>query len=588
MAQNPPNSPVSSKNDQTDTPTNQELNELRSLLLGVEPQQLNRLYERLNNPQIQAEDVSKLLPEAVKLGNQKDTELVEAIVPTVESAIKFSIAKDENVLSEVIFPILAPATRKAITTALEQMIQTLNQSLEHSLSPQSLRWRLEAKRTGKTFAEVVILRTLIYRVEQLFLIHKHTGLLLQHIVAPQVSTQDADMVSAMLTAIQDFVKDSFAIRQGDGLQSLQFGGLTIWVEESSHSLLAGVIRGIPPQELRLRFQDAIAKIERHFGQELDNFQGEAAPFTASKPYLLPCLGIEYKSTPPKNYTYAWGLLSVVAIALGIWGIFAIQEQRKWHKYLAELNSQPGIVVMQAERRYDGKFVIVGMRDPLAKEPQELLKQVSIPPQKVISKWQNYISLDTQLIAKRATTLLLPPTTTSFVVDSSGTLKASGVAPQKWIARSQQLWRFVPGVNQYDIQGLTTSELTQLNTYKQEIENNMLFFFEGKTELLPDESSKIANLVVIIKKILPIAAYLNQDISIQIIGHTNTTGTEQQNQILSQARARKIFDDFQNQGLNQNIFTVAGVGYSQPISTNQENQISNRRVSFRVLLNHKSK
>ena len=305
LTQNYPNIPKNRNNDKSEILNNQELDELSSLLLGIDSQQLNHLYDRLNNPHIQAEDISKLLSEAVKIGHKKDKQLLEAVVPNVEEAIKFSIQKDEKTLSDVIFPILAPATRKAIATALEQMIQSLNQTLEHSLSPQSLKWRLEAKRTGKTFAEVVILRTLVYRVEQLFLIHKHTGLLLQHIVAPQVSHQDADMVSAILTAIQDFVKDSFATQQGDSLQTLQFGELTIWVEESSQTLLAGVIRGIPPQELRFTFQDAIAKVERHLKEEIEDFQGETAPFTATQSYLAPCLEVQYKSQQKKNYIYAF-------------------------------------------------------------------------------------------------------------------------------------------------------------------------------------------------------------------------------------------------------------------------------------------
>ncbi|MDJ0617749.1 MAG: OmpA family protein [Calothrix sp. MO_192.B10] len=572
------------------TTANQELDELRSLLLGIEPRQLNQLYERLNNPQIHAEDIGNLLPEAVQLQTQKDRQLVEAITTTVEEAIKFSIQKDEKTLSEVIFPILAPATRKAINAALEQMIQSLNQTLEHSLSPQSWRWRLEAKRTGKTFAEVVMLRTLVYRVEQLFLIHKQTGLLLQHLVAPQVSAQDGDIVSAMLTAIEDFVKDSFAVGKGDGLQSLQFGELTIWVEESPSALLAGVIRGIPPQELRLAFQNAIAKIQLNLAQQLDDFQGETAPFAAAQPYLEDCLGVQYQKSASKKYTYAWSLFGIVAIALGIWAVFAIQEQRKWHKYLAQLNSEPGIVVIKAERKSNGKYLVVGMRDPLAKNPQELIKQASLPPEKVIGQWQSYISLDPQLTPKRATEYLIPPKTTSLEIDDNGTLKASGVAPQKWIVRSRKLWRFIPGINKYQDRNLTPSELTQLNTYKQQIEGNNLFFLAGKTKFAPGESKKLMDLALVIKKIVQVSQDLNQNITIQIVGHTNTIGTEKSNKILSQARAQKILSYFQKQGFKKSIFTAVGVGSSQRLLTRskKENRISNRRVSFRVFLKDKLK
>ncbi|MEO0936233.1 MAG: OmpA family protein, partial [Cyanobacteria bacterium J06641_2] len=215
-----------------------ELSELRSLLLGIDEPKLNRFYEKLDNPQVDAEDISKILPEAVILRTMQDEQLSEAMVPSVEQAIQSSVKKDINILSQAIFPIIGPATRKAIASALDEMLQSFNYALEHSLSPQSLKWRIEAKQTGKSFAEVVLLRTLVYRVEQVFLIDKQSGLMLQHVVAPNIEAQDPSLVSAMLTAIQDFVKDSFNVRKHEGLHTLEFGELTIWIEQGPSSVNA--------------------------------------------------------------------------------------------------------------------------------------------------------------------------------------------------------------------------------------------------------------------------------------------------------------------------------------------------------------
>lgn len=194
--------PQSSSNDPV-------LNELRQLLLNPEQVKIDKLQERLDNPQLYAEDLSKVLPEAIMLLSlQRQGKLTKALLPTIEEAIQLSVKQDINILANAIFPIIGPAIRKAIQVAISTLIQSLNETLDHSLSPQSFKWRLEAKQTGKTFAEVVLLRTLLYRVEQVFLIHKNTGLVLQHIVGELVAAQDADLVSAMLRAIQDFVQDS--------------------------------------------------------------------------------------------------------------------------------------------------------------------------------------------------------------------------------------------------------------------------------------------------------------------------------------------------------------------------------------------
>ncbi|MFN6568164.1 OmpA family protein [Dendronalium sp. ChiSLP03b] len=565
-----------------------ELSTLRSLLFGIEPTELNKIYERLNNPQIQPEDISRLLPEAVVLRSKQDKQLIEAIVSTVEEAIQASVKQDENVLSEAFFPIVGPATRKAISTALEEMMQSLNQTLEHSLSPESFKWRLEARRTGKSFAEIILLRTLVYRVEQVFLIHKKTGLLLQHVVVNQVTTQDPDLVSAMLTAIQDFAKDSFSVRKEDALQSLRFGELTIWVEEGPQALLASSIWGNPPQELRLVFQEAIEKIHLKLGPEINDFAGETEPFTASTPYLEACLASQYKSASQKNnYTYAVAFLGTIAIAFGIWGFFAIREHLRWQAYLQKLNSQPGIVVINTKQRY-GKHFILGMRDPLAIDPNTLIQQTNLNPKKVIGQWQPYLSLEPQLTVKRAENLLQPPKTVSLKIDNNGILHTTGSAPRQWILETRKLWRFIPGITQFEDKNLVELELLQLQSYKKQIEQKRLFFSGGTTELIVGEAGKLPLLVSLIQKFLDTAKYLGKDVQIQIIGHTDVEGTKLQNMLLRQARANKILTYLKYQGINTSKFKVMGVGSSLPLQPDliPEAETANRRVSFQVFITDK--
>jgi OOP family OmpA-OmpF porin len=111
------------------------------------------------------------------------------------------------------------------------------------------------------------------------------------------------------------------------------------------------------------------------------------------------------------------------------------------------------------------------------------------------------------------------------------------------------------------------------------------FSEGTTELLPGESNKLANLVPAIQRISTLSTSLGKDVRIKITGHTNTTGTEQSNMILSQARAQKILAYLKSQGIKTSNFTTVGVGSNQPVPralTEQDKQV-NRRVSFQVFL-----
>lgn len=82
-----------------------------------------------------------------------------------------------------------------------------------------------------------------------------------------------------------------------------------------------------------------------------------------------------------------------------------------------------------------------------------------------------------------------------------------------------------------------------------------------------------------------AKTVGKDVRFEITGHTNFTGTEQRNMVLSQARASKILAYLSSQGINASNFTTIGVGSSQLLQTGLTEQIQqvNRRVSFKVLL-----
>src|SRR5688572_13021139 len=191
----------------SDTPA-ARFTELRTLLVGPEQRQLRALQTRVEDPAAQARDVSRVLARAVELRNN-DPHLKRALAPTIEETISASVKRNPRPLADALFPIIGPAIRKAVAATLSSMLESLNTTLEHSLSLRSLQWRLDARRTGRSFAEIVLLNTLVYRVEQALLIHRPSGLLLQHITAPGTSAHDADMVSGMLTAIRAFVGDSF-------------------------------------------------------------------------------------------------------------------------------------------------------------------------------------------------------------------------------------------------------------------------------------------------------------------------------------------------------------------------------------------
>ena len=454
------------------------------------------------------------------------------------------------------------------------------------MSIRGLKWRLEAWRTGKPFAEVVLLQTLRYRVEQVFLIHRDSGLVLQHTVAPTIAAQDPDLVSGMLTAIQDFVKDSFVGDEGEELDALTVSELSVWIERGPQAVLAAVIRGNAPSELRPKLQEVLEQIHGEKGEELESFGGEAAPFETVAPLLEACVQTEYLPESSSSGGVRWGK-AVVAIALllavlAAWLFAAAREHQRWTDYLSRLGSEPGIVVTGNEER-GGKYYLVGLRDPLARDPSSFLEEAGVDTSLVVSRWEPYYALDPQFLEVRARKVLQAPDTVQLRVEGE-TLHASGSAPHQWIVESQIRVLGIPGIAEFrsDVSDL---DLGQLGPMSAEIQGFTMAFPFGTPELDDTESEIGASLARQVKELISLAQRLGKTAQIEIRGHTDNEGSAETNLAVSRLRAQSVFRLLVSEGVPPRHLRATGVGPTEPLTANlgKEERRRNRRVSFHVSL-----
>ena len=551
--------------------------ELRSLLLGPVEQQIDEVHTRLFDPQRQVEEVSRALPDAISIRSRQDDELTSALSPTVSAALEHSVRKDPKPLADAIFPIMGPAIRKAIAAALNGMVQSFNQTLSHSLSAKGLSWRLEALRTGRQFSEVVLLHTLVYRVEQVFLIHRETGLLLQHVAAGSAVVNDADMVSGMLTAIQDFVQDSFKTGTGDELETLQVGELTVWIEQGPLAILAGVIRGTAPTELRETFQETLERIHLQFGSSLREFNGDAAEFAGTRPLLEECFQAHYDAlataSADRKITPFKVIIAVLLLGVLIWAFFWIRDVRRWNAYIARLKSEPGIVVTDIGKQ-DGKYFVSGLRDPLAKEPAALIDGTGLSADSVVGRWQAFQALTPDFVVARAKQTLEPPKSVKLSYEN-GLLRAEGFASHRWTTEARRSARLLPGVSQYNDTGLFDIE---------RVENPLLTFELDRTQLRPGQEEVLDQLVNDIRRLQQLS--LNDDLLLEITGRTDKSGTEARNTTLSQGRASAIAEILIARvpaGPNLKIRTVGSKEKLRDEVTDDD-RATNRSVTLKVVIN----
>lgn len=110
---------------------------------------------------------------------------------------------------------------------------------------------------------------------------------------------------------------------------------------------------------------------------------------------------------------------------------------------------------------------------------------------------------------------------------------------------------------------------------QTVEINNLFFESNKTELKPASFPEMDRLAETLRK--------NHHIFIEIGGHTDDVGSDQDNLKLSQDRANKVLQYLYNKGVEFYRMQAKGYGESKPIVSNdsEANRQQNRRVEFLI-------
>ena len=127
----------------------------------------------------------------------------------------------------------------------------------------------------------------------------------------------------------------------------------------------------------------------------------------------------------------------------------------------------------------------------------------------------------------------------------------------------------------DLAAVDTFVLQPIEKKKAVILHN-LYFATNKTDILPESEASLTDLYTMLAE--------NPAIRIRIIGHTDSVGSDKDNQILSEGRADSVRRNMIERGIDPDRIEAVGKGKSEPIAPNdtEEGRAQNRRVEFVVL------
>ncbi len=111
-------------------------------------------------------------------------------------------------------------------------------------------------------------------IDEIFLMTP-SGMLMKHYTRRLRPDQDEHIMAGMLTAVQNFIKESFD-EHGGKLKEIKFENYDILISHSKNVVIAAIISTKKPERLRLQLKEVTEDIEERFGDRLTKWSGDTA------------------------------------------------------------------------------------------------------------------------------------------------------------------------------------------------------------------------------------------------------------------------------------------------------------------------
>jgi outer membrane protein OmpA-like peptidoglycan-associated protein len=557
------------------TQNNAQMKHLRELLLGKNNQLITQALK--DNAR---EIVGEVFSEAMHDRQKNDGSVNNVLLPMVEKSVEKSVATQREKFVGYLYPLVGSLVRKYVTAFTTDLLEKTNRLIENSLTIRGIKWRFRAWRSGVSFSQYVTTQTFSFRVEQVLLIHRETALLLKSVSygsKATTDTADANMVSSMLSAINDFVTDSFTPNKDGNEQNLSVvktDDFTLLIKSGPQAILVAAVSGNMPQRVASQMQISIEEIHKLFGDELADFSGDARPLENTEQQLRDCFISELRTENKKKRKRPWLALISVCLLLVSLGYYATVrwETEKIAEHLSQINTQPGIVLNNIEVLGLHEIAVRLMRDPSAVSVEKWLNDENILSSNITVSEDPYLSLEPSLVKARLLKILqdypqLEITWQNELPIISGELKnIDKLSVQRQVDK-------VAGLNNAEalLNRVRITELGDgaddapaimraiLDLVVVKVDSAAVDFATGVSDLSDPAIEQLLSVANDFKAVIDLAEKQDLAVGLIIMGASDSLGGDSYNQALSQKRANAVKLKLQDFGIDESRLNAIGLG-----------------------------
>ena len=120
-------------------------------------------------------------------------------------------------------------------------------------------------------------------IDEIFLMTP-AGMLMKHYTRRLRPDRDEHIMAGMLTAVQNFIKESFD-EHGGKLKEIRFENYDVVISHSKAVVIAAIISTKKSEKMRTQLKEVTEEIEERFGDKLTNWSGDTAEITDVDPLM---------------------------------------------------------------------------------------------------------------------------------------------------------------------------------------------------------------------------------------------------------------------------------------------------------------
>ncbi len=203
-------------------------------------QRLASLSARTGTPEALRSSVAAVIDDVIiEARETKQEDLSRALAPMMIKTIKAELKNNQAEMVEALYPITGQLVKAYVASAMKDLTRKMNRGLE--ANPFML--RIRSLFSGYTVAELALADSQQLEVEELYLIRRGSGELLQRWPATATRSNSNVHMTSVLSAINDFSAQAFQT-DGGHLRSFDVDDFTVFLRASPVYLLAAKCRGV--------------------------------------------------------------------------------------------------------------------------------------------------------------------------------------------------------------------------------------------------------------------------------------------------------------------------------------------------------